>query len=408
VTSGARRSLLLLWSGALACLVVVLLAGSHDVYWNGDFYLEAFPAYKLLMAGDVHGYLQHLPGYSGFALAIGGPAAAITGLLGGHETMVFRICALPGLLALAWLAVALAQHARDAGLKGWPLVLLLTAGGPLVLRALIDGHPEDVLASAAAVAAVLAARNGRPTAAALILVAAVAAKQWAILAVGPALLAAPFGHRRLALVAGAGILAVIAGQMLFQPLARANLTSTYGEFHPHQIWWPLGIDAPAAFTAAGHGVKTSPGWLQPITHPLIVALALPLSLAWWRRPNRNLDDAFALLAQLFLLRCLLDPWNLVYYHLPLTTALVAWEVRRGREWPLLGLSVSAAAWLTFVTYDERATNGPYFAYLAWTVPLLVLLARQLYGVRAPLPSRRPWPVDPTSGAPLSSPSTSTT
>ena len=294
------------------------------------------------------------------------------------------------------------------GLKGWPLVLVLTAGGPLVLRTVLDGHPEDLLATAAVVGAVLTARSGRATAAALLLVTAVVAKQWAILGLGPALLAAPSGHRRLALVAGAGILAVIAGEMLVHPMARATLTTTGDLFHPQQVWWPFGVDAPASFTAAGHGVRTSPAWLRPITHPLIVAIALPLSLAWWRRPSRDLDDALALLALLFLLRCLLDPWNLGYYHLPLVTAIVAWEVRRGRDWPLLGLAVSGATWLTFVTNHGRTTDTPFLIYMAWALPLLVLLARQLYVARAPLPYRRSWPVDPTSAGRLSSPSTSTT
>jgi hypothetical protein len=341
-------------------------------------------------------------------LTIGGPSAFLGGLLGGHETTVYRLSALPGLVAMAWLAVGLAQHARDAGLKGWPLVLVLTAGGPLVLRAVIDGHPEDLLATAAAVGAVLAARGRKPTAAALLLVAAVVAKQWAVLAVGPALLAAPTGHRRLALVAGAGIFAVLAGQMLVHPMARGALTTTGDLFHPQQIWWPFGIDAPASFTSAGHGVKTSPAWLRPISHPLIVAIALPLCLAWWRRPHRSLDDALALLALLFLLRCLLDPWNLGYYHLPLVTALIAWEVRSGRDWPVLGLAVSAATWLTFMTNHERTTDRPFLMYMAWSLPLLVLLVRHLYVRRAPLPYRRSWPVDPTSAGRLSSPSTSTT
>jgi hypothetical protein len=94
------------------------------------------------------------------------------------------------------------------------------------------------------------------------------------------------------------------------------------------------------------------------------------------------DDALALLALLFLERCLLDPWNLVYYHLPLAVALLAWEVRRGRPLPLLALGVNAAAWLTFVTYDERAGMGPFLAYLAWTLPLAALLAHRLYGAPA--------------------------
>jgi hypothetical protein len=206
------------------------------------------------------------------------------------------------------------------------------------------------------------------------------------------------------LLAGAGTLAVIGAQMLYHPLSGAALTSTGDQFHPHQIWWPLGVDAPAAFTAAGHGVKTSPDWLRPLTHPLIVALALPLTALAWRRRS----DALALLALLFLIRCLLDPWNLVYYHLPLAVALVAWEVKADREWPLLALAVNAAAWVSFVTYDERTTNGPFLLYMAWALPLAAYLAHRLYKPRAPLPYRRSWPVDPTSAGRLSSPSTSTT
>jgi hypothetical protein len=393
----SRRDLLL-WLGALACAAAVLIAGSQAVAWS-DFDAEAWAAYKLLIAGDVHGYLQHLPGYSGFALIVGGPAS----LIGGGETAVFRLTALPGLAALAFLAVTLARQARN----GWLLLVLIPAG-PLVLRALQAGHPEELLATAAAVGAVLTARSGRPTAAGLLLVGAVAAKQWAVLAIAPALLATPKHPMRLALLAGAGTLAVIGAQMLFHPLSHATLTSTGDQFHPHQIWWPLGVDAPAAFTAAGHGVKTAPEWLRPLTHPLIVALAVPLSALWWRTRGRNLDDALALLALLLLMRCVLDPWNLVYYHLPLATALAAWEVRTKQDWPVLALTINAAAWLTFVTYTERATNGPFLAYMAWALPLGAYLAHRLYVRRAPLPSPRSWPVDPTSAGRLSSPSTSTT
>jgi hypothetical protein len=387
------RRLLLLWLGGLGCALALLIAGSQDVGWS-DFDAEAWPAYRLLMGGDAHGFLEHLPGYSGFTL-LTGPLA----MLGGGETTMFRLIAVPGLVALAFLAVTLARRARRPG-----LVIALVAGAPLALRALQAGHPEELLATAAAVGAVLLAREDRPTLAALLLVGAVAAKQWAVLAIGPAILAAPRHQLRLALIAGAGTAAVIGAQMLYHPLSGATLTSTGDQFHPHQIWWPFGVDAPAAFTAAGHGVKTSPEWLRPITHPLIVVLALPLTALAWGRTK----DALALLALLFLLRCVLDPWNLVYYHLPLAVALVAWEVRANREWPILALAVNAAAWVSFVTYDERTTNRPFLLYMAWALPLAAYLAHRLYVRRAPLPYRRSWPVDPTSAGRLSSPSTSTT
>jgi hypothetical protein len=396
-----RRDLLL-WTGALVCALALLIAGSGDVAWS-DFDAEAWPAYKLLLAGDFHGYLQHMPGYSGFVTLVGAPATALTALIGGGEDAIFRLTAIPGLLALAFLAVTLAREAR----KPW-IVLGLTAASPLALKALQAGHPEDLLATAAAVGAVLAARSNKPTAAGLLLVLAVAAKQWAVLAILPAVLAAPRGGGRVALIAGAGTLLVLGAQTLFHPLARGTLLTTGDQFHPHQIWWPFGVDAPKAFTEAGHGVRTSPLWLRPITHPLIVALAVPLSIAAWMRKGRNPDDALALLALLFLLRCALDPWNLVYYQLPLVVALTAYEVRTHKDWPVLALAATAATWLTFVTYTERTTNGPFLAYMAWTIPLGAYLVHRLYVRTPPLPYRRPWPVDPTSAGRLSSPSTSTT
>ena len=71
---------------------------------------------------------------------------------------------------------------------------------------------------------------------------------------------------------------------------------------------------------------------------------------------------------------MLDPWDLIYYHLPLIVSLAAWEARRGRDLPVLAVVATAACWITFVEYDERTGYGPYVAYLAWTLPLAVGLA----------------------------------
>ena len=80
-----------------------------------------------------------------------------------------------------------------------------------------------------------------------------------------------------------------------------------------------------------------------------------MAIAWWLRsgPDRNRDDVLGVLALVFLLRCMLDPWDLVYYHLPLVVSLAAWEARRGRSLPVLAVVASAGAWLTFVVYAAR-------------------------------------------------------
>jgi hypothetical protein len=75
---------------------------------------------------------------------------------------------------------------------------------------------------------------------------------------------------------------------------------------------------------------------------------------------------------------MLDPWNLLYYHLPLVVALLAWEVLDGRRIPLLSLAATGAAWLTFRTYDPGYSDGPWLAYLVWTLPLAAYMAWRLY------------------------------
>jgi hypothetical protein len=155
------------------------------------------------------------------------------------------------------------------------------------------------------------------------------------------------------------------------------------------VWWPFGVPADAAFIAGGHGTRMAPAWLMPITHPLIVALSIPLAALWWARAGRGArrrDDAFALLALLFVERCALDPWNLAYYHLPLVLALLAWEVYRGRGLPVLALGVTVATWLSFVTYDAHTGNGPFLLYLAWILPLAGWLGWTLYGRPRPAAS----------------------
>ena len=97
---------------------------------------------------------------------------------------------------------------------------------------------------------------------------------------------------------------------------------------------------------------------------------MPLSLAWWFSRRRTPDDALGLLALLFLLRCLLDPVDNAYYHVPFLLSLTAWEglVRRGP--PLVSIlssvtiyyAINKAGW----TDDLVLRNA---LYLAATLPV---------------------------------------
>jgi hypothetical protein len=175
---------------------------------------------------------------------------------------------------------------------------------------------------------------------------------------------------------------VLAPFILSRPAAHGGYVTAAVFFHPQQVWWLFGVPATHAFQAAGHGTRMGPAWLAPIPHPLIVALAVPLAALWWERGGRaarDRHDALALLAALFLVRCALDPWNLVYYELPLVVALAAWEARRERGLPVLALTATACTWVSFVTYGAHTGDGPFAIYFAWVVPLAAVLARQLLG-----------------------------
>jgi hypothetical protein len=391
-----------LWLLSLAAAGALLWLGSRNVFW-GDYFVEAWPAYFYLRVDGVGKFLHLLPAYSGFATLLGAPVA----LLGRSMDTTFRLDALPGVLGLAALGVAFASRMRGHGHA--LLALALVAGSPVAYLALDAGHPEEVLAASASVGAVLVALRGRDTAAGVLLAIAILAKQTAVLAVLPAALALPRPTRRvIAIPVLAAVL--VYGPLYFVSRHSVNGTGigTAGSFHPCQIWWPFGVPATTAWAAAGHGGRISPAWLMPIPHPLIVALALPLSgLWWWRRgEGRPREDAFALLALLSLERCLLDPWNLGYYHLPLVLALLAWESERRRP-PVIALASTAAVWLTFHTLELRNGSMPLLTYLAWTLPIAAALARALYARPAPATLTRPC-VGPSSAVRPSSPSTSTT
>lgn len=343
-------------------MLALLVLAARDPLGFGDFRAEAWPAYAALQGGDVGGLLARSPAYSGF-LVLASPLAVLIGALGGGPAATFRATALPGLIALAALALALGRRG------GWAAALAVVAS-PVAYEVVRWGHAEDLLAASAAVLAVLAARDGRGLASGALLALAIVSKQWAVLALGPALLAAR--ERRLAiLIPAAAALAAVAALALAHPERHAALTDASGAFTATQLWWPVGAH----------------GWLDALAHPLIVALALPLSVLAWRAGTEPLR----LLALLFLLRCLLDPWNVSYYHLPLVLALGAYEVRARRGFPWAAAAVGVLAVLT---------TG-FGAYMAWALPLLAWLALGA----PPLPSAAC--AVQTSAAPRSSRSTST-
>ena len=154
-------------------------------------------------------------------------------------------------------------------------------------------------------------------------------------------------------------------------------------FQPWQVWWFLGSTGEVIRGADGmvkEGYRAAPGWLSPISHPLIVVVALPLSLLAWRRRS----DPLLLLALLFVLRCVLDPWNTDYYALPGILALVTWEAWRTTRPPVYALAMTMATWATWQWVVPAASaDVESLVYLGWSLPFAGLLAWRLYAPALP-------------------------
>jgi hypothetical protein len=384
------------WAAGFAAAATMCWLTLQGFVWN-DYDTEVGAAFRALIAGDVGGYLSQLPAYGG-SLVLRAPFASAAAALGGGELAVYRAVSIPCVLALVVLAMMLLRRmdgrGRSTGARA--LVLGLCVANPVTLRALEIGHPEELLCAVFAIAAVLVAIDGRTVPAAVLLGLAIASKSWAVLAIGPVLLALP-GRRVLALaLAGVTTIAVLSPILLagsHDALVTGATQTGSVIFVPWQAFWFLGEAGHVVIGGNGlpkpAGYRVPPEWLSPLTHPMIAFLVVPLSLAWARvhraLPRFGGEQILLLLALLFLLRCVLDPWNVVYYELPFLLALLAWEgLCRPERPPVLALAMTAVVWVTFERApDWLSPDMQCVLLLAWAVPLAAHLARQAFWPPAP-------------------------
>ncbi len=385
----------------LGCATLAWL-GLYGLGWN-DYETEARPAVEALIGGHLHAFLELAPLYGG-SLIERAPFALLPSLWGGGALAVYRLLALPCLLASAalgvWLVARMRAERRPRLARAVALGLIVA--NPITLRALELGHPEDLLGACACVAAVLFAGAPSPTrrraiAIGVLLGLAIANKQWAVLAAGVVLLALPAGRRLPCALAAAGVAALL--QAPFVLGSAGNFTTGAGDaaasgsaiFQPWQLFWFLGHHGALVhglYGVAKPGYRVPPGWVGSVSHPLVLLAALGIALALWRRTRgRPLParEAMLALALSMLARCLLDTWDTVYYMLPVIFALLAWEVSGdSRRPPVVALAATVAAWAQFQWLPGRLSPDlQSLIFLAWTLPLLVVLGRLLLEATAP-------------------------
>jgi hypothetical protein len=375
---------------ALVGLVSAWLASTTST--TGDWSIDARPAVDALVHGRVSEYLSAKPMMGPFSTLIQAP---FVGISNGGELGAYRWAAFPCLLAAGLLGLYLASIARRRGASP-PAQMVLAAVclvNPLTIEALRAGHPEEILTAALAVAAVASASEGRRGRTAVLLGLAVASKQWAVIAILPTLMALPGSRLRVALSAGAIVVALMLPGLIASPKnfldVSGNAAATGRVVTPWSVWYPAAtvkteVHRIGETTLVAH-VHEAPPLVGSLSHPLIVLLAvgLPLGLAL-RRGGFGLSgaDAMALLALLALLRSALDPVNNLYYHEPLLLALLGWvALDTPRRVPLRGLIGAAIAfafwrWSNNSLEDVAAFNAVYIGTMAIAC---LLFATALFG-----------------------------
>jgi hypothetical protein len=111
---------------------------------------------------------------------------------------------------------------------------------------------------------------------------------------------------------------------------------------------------------------------------------LLFALAYARRRDGGPEQVLLLVALVLLARCLLDPANHSYYHAPVLAALLGYESLRGRI-PLLTSAVIAAMIVTTEVAQGRSDWLVFGVYVAWALPLCVVIARELFAAPRGVP-----------------------
>jgi DNA-binding XRE family transcriptional regulator len=324
-----------------------------------------------------------------FATLVQAPFVALSGTSGeaAYPWAVF-----PCLLVAGFVGLYLARIAARRG-AGWltqALIAALVLLNPLTLEAIENGHPEEILTAALAVAAVAAAAEHRARRAALLLGLAVASKQWAVIAILPVLLALPAARMRT------GALAAAVAVVLFLPAVVASPSSFFGVqtqvagtgqvVTPWSAWYPAATTQTETYVVDGERlvaeVENAPSLADPLSHPLIVllALAVPLAVVLRRGAPLAASDAFGLFALLALLRCVLDPVDNLYYHEPLLLALIGWDAFTSKGLPLRALVGTGVALLFWQAWHDLSDPAAFnLAYLAVVAGLGFALVSSLFG-----------------------------
>jgi hypothetical protein len=312
------------------------------------------------------------------SLFVRAPFAALSLIDHGDLLAQYRLGSFICLVALGLIGVIVGAIAVRRGQPWWHgavLVAVLLFAGP-VNHSLLGGHPEDELVTALVLGATLAAAFDRKGLAIVLLGLAIGSKPWAVIAIGPVAIASSDWLR-------VGALGTLLGVLLVLPMPIANTSAfrdaAHGaniidEHHLYSVWWPIARTETTSPSGRTIVVRRLPHWIDRGARPAVPVIALLLTFLVARRVRRPpLETVLVLLALVFLLRCLLDPGDIQYYHVPFMAALGCWEVLGRRRPPLLALGVGIVLSNRFIGQLAPDNGLINLVYLLWSVPLAAYL-----------------------------------
>jgi hypothetical protein len=390
---------------AAVAAAIGLSAGSHGsgdygsprcAHWGCD---DPSRSLHALVTGDLGGFFRYQPAMGLTSLLIRAPAVALAHASGGdlkseYEAGAAVCLALATLIAvwLAWLA-----HRRGAPLVAALTALALWLVAIVASRALLLGHPEEAVAATLALAAIALAAGGQPLAAGVVIGIAIGAKEWALL-VAPAVVLAGSAGQWKRVAATAALVAVL----LLGVMAIGNPTSfrlahegqRAGDKHtvtPATLWFRLGTKH---IVGQGGGLVFyevyPPKLIGRWCRPFVILFSLVAALLFYRRRGFNSLAVFALAAFVLLARTLFDTQTFSYHLIPMLMAVGAWEVFARKRFPIVTMLATIAFQLTVHVVASSADISSYgfnAIFLAWTLPLFVLLGVETY--RRSTPRARP-------------------
>jgi hypothetical protein len=367
----------------------------------------AGPAVDALAAGDLREFFAVQPPMGSVTLVLRAPVVAVADAAGAGPLLKYQLGTLACLLLAAALIALILRLTRPQGTRQWLLaagLLALVLAGPLTTRALFWGHPEEPVGVLLCIAAIVLASRNRGLGAGIALGLALATKQWALLAVVPAICLTAPGQRVKLLAVAAATAAVFMLPMLAGDPGRfvgqnlgAGTGGQHGEYvgvTPTNIWFAYGINDGERLDGGGSTYVIDSS-IAALSHPLVLLVGFGLPLLLWRLKRRpTTDDVLLVLALAFLLRCLLDPLSASYHHVPFLVTIAAHEALRRRGLPIVTACSAITLWLLVRSIapagDAVVMNR---VYLAWALSVGTYMAFTAFRKRGPAPAEAPKPAE---------------